>query len=373
MLFWRDIANKLNYNTIFKLKLKFSQPIVSENKTETVYNKDTTYRNVNKNSTIISSIKILKKINYYEALSYFKSSLHFVIDNYLTFPVTNVILTYSICKDDSILKTLDISTQNFNSLEQNHKNNFIEAKSKLKLNDKILPLTTDLYQWGKIKITKGNYPYLFDGKETKLFIINDNIDSDFSYNYIVSIKGIDLGNKKVILHRVSVTDKSFMGIFINFIDIIYNPANPSSFVIIIKINLYVYEDRIRRLSLKRNKAKYFTALKICKSLSNKFITMDLETKIIIGHLEPYCVSIFDGKISYSFYITYFNSSEHMLESSIKFILKRKYNKHKIYLHNFSYFDGVFLMKIIRNIVSSNRIKPVIRDGCIINLRVEFGS
>jgi hypothetical protein len=129
MLFWRVIVNKLNSDTIFKLqlKLKFSQPIGSDNKTETVYDKGTTYSNVNKNTPIIrsiSSIRIFSKNNSSEALSYFYSSLYFVIDNYTTFPVTNVNLTYNICKEDSILKTLDISTQNFNSLEQNNKNNF---------------------------------------------------------------------------------------------------------------------------------------------------------------------------------------------------------------------------------------------------------
>jgi len=101
--------------------------------------------------------------------------------------------------------------------------------------------------------------------------------------------------------------------------------------------------------------------------------MDLETKNIEGTLIPYCVSIYDGKKAYSFYITDYKSSDDMLNASIRFILKRNYNKHRIYLHNFSYFDGIFLMRIISNIVNSNNIKPVIRDGRIINLRVQYGS
>jgi len=75
--------------------------------------------------------------------------LEFVIDNYLTYPAVNVLLTYNICHDDSILKTLNISTQNFNSLEQNHKNNFIEAKSKLKLNDKKITFNNRSITMGK--------------------------------------------------------------------------------------------------------------------------------------------------------------------------------------------------------------------------------
>jgi len=101
--------------------------------------------------------------------------------------------------------------------------------------------------------------------------------------------------------------------------------------------------------------------------------MDLETKNINGNLIPYCVSIFDGKKAYSFYIDEFISSDEMLKASIQFILKRKYNKNRVYLHNFSYFDGIFLMKALSNIVKSNNIKPIIRDGRIINLKLEFYS
>lgn len=99
--------------------------------------------------------------------------------------------------------------------------------------------------------------------------------------------------------------------------------------------------------------------------------MDLETKNINGILTPYCVSIFDGEKSYSFYITDYKTSDEMLKASILFILRRKYNKHRVYLHNFSYFDGIFLMKIISSVVESENIKPVIRDGRIINLKVSF--
>ena len=393
LFFWRDIVNKLNNNTIFKLQLKLnlSYPIESKDKTEATlkYNKEVAIsRDINKiysfNSTdsvhkgtptirSIGFVKIFKKNNFTEALSYFKASIDFVIDNYLTFSVSNVILTYNICHDDSILKNLNISTQNFNSLEQNHKNNFIEAKSKLKLNDKNLPLTTDLLLWGTLQITKGNYPYQFNNKETKLLIISENINSNFSYNYIVSIKAINLAGKKVILQKVSVTDKSFKEIYLSFIDIIYSTSNPCSFVRIINDSLYVYDNSIRKLSLNRKITKYFNTLKKCKRFTYNFITMDLETKNINGNLIPYCVSIFDGKKAYSFYIDEFISSDEMLKASIQFILKRKYNKNRVYLHNFSYFDGIFLMKALSNIVKSNNIKPIIRDGRIINLKLEFYS
>ena len=52
-------------------------------------------------------------------------------------------------------------------------------------------------------------------------------------------------------------------------------------------------------------------------------------------------------------------------------MQRKYNRHNIYLHNFSYFDGIFIFKILTNLVPSKSIQPLIRDGRIINLKVEF--
>lgn len=242
-------------------------------------------------------------------------------------------------------------------------------KFKLKVFEKKLPLTADLTKWGHIQIIKGKYPYPFDTNETNLIIST----SSGLFNYTISIKGIAIKNKKLILHRVSVTDKKFKSIFFNFIDIVYDLATPDCFARIYKNTQEVYKTGVRVLVQKRKKVRYFTNLPKCKSLSENFITMDLETKTIDDILVPYCVSIFDGKKAYSFYITDFSSSDDMLKASIEFILKRKYNKHRVYLHNFSYFDGIFLMKAISSIVSSNYIKPIIRDGRIINLRVEFYS
>jgi hypothetical protein len=127
-------------------------------------------------------------------------------------------------------------------------------------------------------------------------------------------------------------------------------------------------------SQKRKKAKYFKTLKKDKYLSENFLTMDLETKNINGILEPYCVSIFDGKKAYSFYITeYKGSSVELMKAALNFLLKRKYNKHKVYVHNFSYFDGIFLIKIISGIVEAKNIKPIIRDNKIISLTLNFKS
>jgi hypothetical protein len=52
-------------------------------------------------------------------------------------------------------------------------------------------------------------------------------------------------------------------------------------------------------------------------------------------------------------------------------MRRKYHGYKVYLHNFSNFDGVFLMRILSSLC--NRLNPIIREGRIIDLRFPFGS
>ena len=362
LLFWRDIVNKLNSDTIFKLQLKlnliFSHEHLDERESYQIRS--------------IGSVRLFRKENSNDVLSYFISSLFLSQDNYSTFYVNNIILTYNICYDDSILNNLKLIKENFNEIIEDHSKDLLTNKDKLKISDKNLPLTTDLSKWGEIKIIKGNYPYVFNLKETKILISNESSTLE-NFNYIVSIRGLKFNGKKIIIQRVSVTDKKFKLIHLKLIDIIYDINQPNSFVRIIDNTQYVYDKGLKVLSHKRKKAQYFTNSSKCKSLSKNFMTMDLETKSIDGVLVPFCVSIFDGKNSYSFYISDYESSDEMLKTSILFILKRKYNKHRVYLHNFSYFDGIFLMKIISSVVESKNIKPVIRDGRIINLKVEFES
>ena len=361
-LFWRDIVNKLDSDTIFKLQLKlnliFSHDQIDEVESSQIRS--------------VGSVRLVKKGNFNEVLSYFITSLNLVQDNYSTFYVKNIILTYNICYEDSILNNLKTFKASFNELIEDHSKNMITNKKELKINDKNLPLSTDLTKWGEIKIIKGQFPYPFNLKETRILITNENKTLE-NFNYIVSIRGFKFNAKKIIIHRVSLTDKNYKNIHLSFMDIIYDLNTPNSFVRMIDNTQYVYDNGKKVLSQKRKKAQYFTNTTKCKSLSENFITMDLETKSIEGVLEPYCVSIFDGKTSKSFYITDYSSSNEMLKASVLYILRRKYNKHRVYLHNFSYFDGIFLMRVISSVVDSKNIKPVIRDGRIINLRVEFES
>lgn len=78
--------------------------------------------------------------------------------------------------------------------------------------------------------------------------------------------------------------------------------------------------------------------------------MDLETRKINNILKPYCVSLFDGETTKSFFLTDYSSSEDMLKDSILYLMKSKYDKYKLYLHNFYNFNRIFLL------LKSNYIK-----------------
>ena len=61
----------------------------------------------------------------------------------------------------------------------------------------------------------------------------------------------------------------------------------------------------------------------------------------------------------------------MLEYAIKSLMHRRYHGYKLFLHNFSYFDGIFLLRILSKL--SDDIKPIVRDGKIIELRFKYNK
>jgi len=108
-------------------------------------------------------------------------------------------------------------------------------------------------------------------------------------------------------------------------------------------------------------------------LTNKIITMDLETIIINGKLYPYLLCWYDGTISKSYYnnIT-INDDIKLLEDKIKNMMTnmvndiciKQYKGYKIYLHNLSKFDGIFLVKYLSII---GIVNPIVHKGRIISI------
>jgi hypothetical protein len=47
---------------------------------------------------------------------------------------------------------------------------------------------------------------------------------------------------------------------------------------------------------------------------------------------------------FSYYLTDYESVDHMLTDAITNLCVKKYHKHVIYVHNLSHFDGIFLLR-----------------------------
>jgi DNA polymerase type B, organellar and viral len=97
--------------------------------------------------------------------------------------------------------------------------------------------------------------------------------------------------------------------------------------------------------------------------------MDIETITTNGIMSPVCISVYDGINVSSFYLSNFENSDKMLIAAIESIMKPCYKNNVVYLHNFSYFDAVFLIKILSSF--NAKISPIIRDNCIIDFKFKF--
>lgn len=98
--------------------------------------------------------------------------------------------------------------------------------------------------------------------------------------------------------------------------------------------------------------------------------MDLETRIDKDqNFIPYCISMYDGREFKSHYLSDFTNSKEMLTVAINNLKQRKYDGYRVYFHNFSYFDGIFLLNII--IENFINVKPMIRDHKLIDIQAKW--
>nr|YP_010470509.1 hypothetical protein N4M07_mgp055 [Inonotus hispidus]UVF37997.1 hypothetical protein [Inonotus hispidus] len=88
-------------------------------------------------------------------------------------------------------------------------------------------------------------------------------------------------------------------------------------------------------------------------------------------MSIYCISIYDGKKSKSFYITDYKSLEDLMSELFKTLLTRAYSQRTVFIQNSSEFDLIFLLKHIVNLEGVS-VDPIIKDGKFINLKIKYG-
>lgn len=160
-------------------------------------------------------------------------------------------------------------------------------------------------------------------------------------------------------------------VLFSFKDYMTHKNDLNTFKRILNKTTYFITDSELKLIKTVKKCKFIKSIPASLSLSEKYLTMDLECRRINNKLEPYCLSIYDGHKNYSFYLSDYSDSDSLLKEAIISIMKRKYNRYKVYLHNFSKFDGVFLLRILTTL--SENIQPIIKDGKIIEIKFYFAE
>jgi hypothetical protein len=135
--------------------------------------------------------------------------------------------------------------------------------------------------------------------------------------------------------------------------------------------LFIYNDFEIILKANKHKPKFFKKINKVGFITNKFITLEIETKVSNNKLEAICISIFYGKIIKSFFVSYFIYNKEMLEEAIKYLIKPKYNNYKIYAHNLAMFDVIFLMNTLIKLSDKRSIKN--REGVLIEINCKFGN
>lgn len=158
---------------------------------------------------------------------------------------------------------------------------------------------------------------------------------------------------------------------LQFKDILESIDKPTTFKRIFKGKVYYYKEGALVFKQIERKCKFLTKVKRSSHISKKIITLDIETRTLQTLMSPYCISVFDGVIKKSFYLSGYSDPESMLKEAIFFLMRKKYHQFKVYIHNFSHFDGVFLIGVLSSL--SNNIKPIIKDGRIIDLAFAFGE
>ena len=75
-------------------------------------------------------------------------------------------------------------------------------------------------------------------------------------------------------------------------------------------------------------------------------------------MTPYALSYFDGQNLKHFYETDYKNSKDMIKTALSTLFIRKYHQHKVYIHNLSNFDVIFLFQILIEI--SDDIKYIFK-------------
>ena len=215
-------------------------------------------------------------------------------------------------------------------------------------NGTILPLSMKLALYGNKlnKFLSSFYIQKFDLDPEGFFFKKDEL--------VIYIKVTSEGHEGILF------DHNKKEIIYKFEDII---TEGNKFIRIMdKYIIYIDNFNITHLDRLMNNT-FISASKANAKLNSQIVTFDIETYIKDGKFIPFSCGWFTGDFMKTYYLTDFKSHYEMLLQALTELLDFNPNA-KVYIHNFSNFDYMFLIKVLfENFI----VKPYFRDNKVINL------
>lgn len=221
-----------------------------------------------------------------------------------------------------------------------------------------LPLNTNYFNWGKAQ-------YISDGR---LKITDINFRNDNNKDRYFLITQYDSSNALIEVFssinnrsHASITDKIVSSNTKEFV----RKVNNKHYHIKGNVVFFLFENIFP--------GKYITKANAAKNPGKSAMTLDIETfKDSNNQMQIYCLSFFDGKDTFSYYITDYKNVDAMVAKAFKRILARKYRNSIVYIHNSSNFDLIFLLKHLASLGVIS-LDSVVKDGKFINLVIFYGK
>ena len=276
----------------------------------------------------------------------FKEKLNFLYESYYDLNLDSLFIRYKILEKSSPVAKISLEKK---GLSKN-------TTELLTLKHYNLPKTMNLQIWKDYLIQELNFKLIL---ETNLYLVfyNETKKSTLIIDII----------KQNFEHKITLNLDNKFNIF-SFIDTGY-PENFTRTLENGNILKYKGGEQVMFYPKQRPVAFMLPKNKDTKILTN-FITLDLETRTLQnGNLEVISASFFDGLTYFTYFISDYTNSQSMLKSMIKdlFLISKKQEITKVYIHNFSNFDSVFLLNLLA--VMSSTFNIIKRDDNIISLHV----
>lgn len=113
-------------------------------------------------------------------------------------------------------------------------------------------------------------------------------------------------------------------------------------------------------------------------INNKFITMDIETKLISDKIEIRCIGLYDGnphnkELIQEVYDPKYPNTSKILYNLFDKLIVDKYNGYYVFLHNSSNFDIIFILRTLVEKFGEDNISIIKRENQFIDVTVSWLS